>query len=147
VNAPQLIPPIPEGHHVTTIDKIAWIQLEAGKILSTRSRGKTVYYIPGGKREPGETDVQTLAREIDEELAVAIAPATATHVGTFHAQAHGHATGIVVRMTCYTAAYQGTLTPSSEVEELIWLTYADRDRVSPVDQLIFDHLHQTGQLV
>jgi 8-oxo-dGTP diphosphatase len=132
---------------VTTIDKIAWIRLEDGKILSTRSRGKDVYYLPGGKREPGETDVQTLVREIDEELDVVIAAASATHVGTFHAQAHGHATGTTVRMTCYTADYQGTLTPSSEVEELSWLTYADRDRVSPVDQLIFDHLHQAGQLL
>ncbi|WP_424183921.1 NUDIX hydrolase [Actinokineospora sp. G85] len=131
---------------MTAIDKIAWIRLESGKILSTRSRGKDVYYIPGGKREPGETDIQTLIREIHEELAVAIAPASAVRVGTFHAQAHGHATGVAVRMTCYSADYQGTLTPSSEIEELIWLTYADRDRVSPVDQLIFDHLHQTGQL-
>jgi 8-oxo-dGTP diphosphatase len=49
-------------------------------------------------------------------------------------------------MTCYTADYQGTLTPSSEVNELSWLTYADRGRVSPVDQLIFDHLHRDGQL-
>lgn len=132
---------------MTTIDKIAWIRLEDGKILSTRSRGKDVYYLPGGKREPGETDVQTLVREIEEELDVVIAAASATHVGTFHAQAHGHATGTTVRMTCYTADYQGTLTPSSEVEELSWLTYADRDRVSPVDQLIFDHLHQAGQLL
>jgi hypothetical protein len=42
--------------------------------------------------------------------------------------------------------HQGTLTPSSEIDELAWLTYADRDRVSPVDQLIFDHLHGNGQL-
>jgi 8-oxo-dGTP diphosphatase len=131
---------------MTAIDKIAWIRLEGGKILSTRSRGKDVYYLPGGKREPGETDIQTLVREIDEELAVAIAPASVTHTGTFQAQAHGHATGITVRMTCYTADYRGTLAPSSEIEELIWLTYADRDRVSPVDQLIFDHLHEAGQL-
>ncbi|WP_216215461.1 NUDIX hydrolase [Amycolatopsis aidingensis] len=131
---------------MTTIDKIAWIRLEGGKILGTRSRGKDVYYIPGGKREPGETDIQTLIREINEELAVVIAPASATHVGTFQAQAHGHATGVTVRMTCYTADYQGTLTPSSEIEELIWLAYTDRDRVAPVDQLIFDHLQQTGQL-
>lgn len=129
-----------------SIDKIAWIRLEGGKILSTRSRGKDVYYLPGGKREPGETDVQALVREIREELDVEIAPGSATHAGTFEAQAHGHAHDIVVRMTCYTADYQGTLTPSSEVDELIWLTYADRDRVSAVDQLIFDHLHSSGQL-
>ncbi|MER6950369.1 NUDIX domain-containing protein [Nonomuraea sp. NPDC000554] len=130
----------------TTIDKIAWIHLADGKILSTRSRGKDVYYIPGGKREPGETDLDTLIREIDEELSVAIVPTTATHVGTYQAQAHGHANGVTVQMTCYTADHHGTPAPTSEIEELTWLTYADRDRVSPVDQIIFDHLHQTGQL-
>ena len=66
-----------------SIDKIAWIRLEDGKILSTRSHGKEVFYIPGGKREPGETDVQALVREIREELDVAIAPGSATHAGTF----------------------------------------------------------------
>jgi 8-oxo-dGTP diphosphatase len=130
----------------TIIDKIAWVQFDHGKILSTRSRGKDVYYLPGGKREAGETDLDTLVREIDEELAVTIDPATARHLGTFHAQAHGHAEGIIVQMTCYTADHHGTPTPSSEIEEVIWLGYRDRGRVSPVDQIIFDHLHQTDQL-
>jgi 8-oxo-dGTP pyrophosphatase MutT (NUDIX family) len=39
------------------------------EILSTKSKGK--YYIPGGKRENGESDEQTLIREIAEELSVA----------------------------------------------------------------------------
>ncbi|MEV0621283.1 NUDIX domain-containing protein [Nonomuraea sp. NPDC050404] len=130
-----------------TIDKIAWIHLDSGKILSTRSRGKNAYYIPGGKREPGETDLDTLVREIDEELSVAIVPSTASHVGTYHAQAHGHADGVIVRMSCYSAEYHGVPTPSSEIEEVVWLTYADRDRVSPVDQIIFDDLHRTGRLL
>jgi 8-oxo-dGTP diphosphatase len=130
----------------TLIDKIAWIHVDGGRILSTRSRGKDVYYLPGGKREPGETDLDTLAREIDEELSVAILTATARHLGTFHAQAHGHADGVTVRMTCYTADHDGTPVPSSEIEELAWLAYRDRDLVSPVDQIIFDHLHQAGQL-
>ncbi len=128
------------------IDKIAWIRLEGGKVLSTRSRGRDAYYLPGGKREPGETDLQTLVREIREELDVAVVAASASYAGTFQAQAHGHAAGVTVRMTCYTADYTGTLTPSSEVAELTWLSYADRDRVSPVDQLIFDHLHSDGRL-
>lgn len=128
------------------IDKIAWIHLDGGRILSTRSRGKDVYYLPGGKREPGETDLDTLAREIDEELAVTILPATAAHLGTFQARAHGHADGVTVRMTCYTAEHRGTPTPDSEIEEVTWLTYADRHRVSPVDQVIFDHLHRAGRL-
>ncbi|GLZ05695.1 DNA mismatch repair protein MutT [Actinomadura sp. NBRC 104412] len=130
----------------TIIDKIAWIELDDGRILSTRSHGKDVYYIPGGKREAGETDLDTLIRETAEELAVTIVPATAAHVGTFRAQAHGHAAGVTVQMTCYTAEHRGRPTPSSEIAEVVWLTYADRDRVSPVDQVIFDHLHQAGRL-
>jgi 8-oxo-dGTP diphosphatase len=130
----------------TVVDKVAWIRIEDGRILSTRSRGKDVYYLPGGKRESGESDVQTLLREIAEELTVTVLADTARHLGTFEAQAHGNPEGVLVRMTCYTGDYLGTLAASSEIEEVAWLGYADRDRVSPVDQLIFDELRAAGQL-
>jgi 8-oxo-dGTP diphosphatase len=128
------------------IDKIAWLHLVGGRILSTRSRGKEVHYLPGGKREPGETDAQTLVREIREELAVEIVPESIVPAGVFEAQADGKAAGVVVRMTCFTAEYRGTPVASSEIEEIAWLGYADRDRVSAVDKVIFDHLHEAGQL-
>ncbi|GIG89999.1 DNA mismatch repair protein MutT [Plantactinospora endophytica] len=128
------------------IDKIAWIRLEQGRILSSRSHGKDVYYLPGGKREPGETDLETLVREIGEELSVTIMPETAEPVGVFEAQAHGHPAGRVVRMTCYAADYRGVLRPANEIAEVVWLGYGDRHRVSPVDQVIFEHLSDTGKL-
>ena len=128
------------------IDKIAWIHLEGGRVLSTRSRGKSVWYIPGGKREAGETDLQTLAREIREELDVEVDVAHAAPAGVFEAQAHGHAEGVIVRMTCYTAPYTGTLAPASEIEEIAWLTYQDRQKTAPVDWLIFDDLRAKGLL-
>jgi 8-oxo-dGTP diphosphatase len=128
------------------IDKIAWIEVRDGAILSTRSVGRDVYYLPGGKREAGETDVDTLVREIREELSVAIIAAGAVHVGTFQAQAHGHPDGTIVRMTCYTAGFEGVLRADHEIEEIAWLTYADRERVSPVDQMIFDEWYRTGLL-
>ncbi|MEV7623472.1 NUDIX domain-containing protein [Actinoplanes sp. NPDC089786] len=128
------------------IDKIAWIHLRDGAILSTRSHHRDAFYLPGGKREPGESDLDTLVREIREELTVAIDPSTAAPAGIFEAQAHAHPQGIRVRMTCYTATYSGTLTPAAEIAELAWLTYADRNRVSPVDKLIFDQLRDDGQL-
>ncbi|MEU9831578.1 NUDIX domain-containing protein [Streptosporangium sp. NPDC048047] len=129
------------------IDKVAWIRLEDGRALSTRSRGKDVYYFPGGKREAGESDAQTLAREITEELTVTILPDTVALLGAYEAQAHGHPEGTVVRMTCYTGDYHGTLTAAAEIEEVAWLSYADRDRVSPVDRLIFDDLRAAGWLL
>ncbi|MBL7256238.1 NUDIX hydrolase [Paractinoplanes lichenicola] len=128
------------------IDKVAWIRLEDQQILSSRSRGKDVFYLPGGKREAGESDLDTLVREVEEELSVALEVAGAEHVGTFSAQAHGHPDGVVVRMTCYSAGYRGILKAANEIEEFAWLTYADRPRVSPVDQIIFDHLYGSGRL-
>ena len=125
------------------IDTVAWVHLENGLILCARPRGKDVFYIPGGKREGAESDLETLRREISEELTVALLPATVRHVGTYQASPPG---GPVVRMSCYAAGYTGTLAPSSEIDELAWFRYADRPRVPPVDQLLFDDLHAAGQL-
>ncbi|MBR1812915.1 MAG: NUDIX domain-containing protein [Lachnospiraceae bacterium] len=129
------------------IDKIALLYLKEGRILSTRSRGKDVYYIPGGKREEGESDLQTLVREIQEELCVDIREDTVHYYGTFEAQAHGHAEGILVRMTCYTAEFTGTPRPDHEIAEIVWLTTEDMDRISPVDKLIFQDLKEKGWII
>lgn len=66
-----------------------------------------------------------------------------THVGTYQAT---QPDGLVVRMSCYTGDYTGTLAASSEIDELAWFGYAARPRVPPVDQLLFDDLHAAGQL-
>lgn len=128
------------------IDKIAWLHLEEGRLLSTRSRGKDRYYIPGGKREAGENDAQTLLREIQEELTVILDPGSLEFAGIFEAPAHGHPEGVLVRMTCYRARYAGQLQPAAEIEEVVWLTYCHRPQVSAVDQLIFDWLRAQGLL-
>lgn len=130
-----------------SIDKIAWVHLLEGRILCARSTGKEIYYMPGGKREPGETDTDTLVREIEEELSVRILPGTVSHLGTFEKQAHGKPEGVKVRMACYQADYEGVLNPASEIAEIAWLTYADRERVSAVNQIIFDQLHEMKLLV
>lgn len=129
------------------IDKIAYIRVENGKILSTKSNGKTKYYIPGGKRENNETDEATLIREIREELNVSIISSTINYFGTFKAQADSHRAGIIVKMTCYTAEFEGNLEPCNEIEEIKWLSYSDCDEVSEVDKIIFDFLKESGELV
>jgi hypothetical protein len=74
---------LPENGMTTTIDKVAWIYVVNGKVLSARSKGKDIYYLPGGKRDP--------------ELSVRIKRETVTHLGTFEAQAHDKADGVRVR--------------------------------------------------
>lgn len=128
------------------IDKIAFIYLKDNKILSTLSRGKDTYYLPGGKRELNETDEQTLIRECKEELTIDIKDNTIKYYGTFEAQAHGKAEGILVRMTCYTADFKGELKANSEIQEIRWLNYNDTNIISPVDKLIFKDLYAKGLL-
>ena len=131
---------------MAVIDKVAFLYLQDGKILSTRSKGKDKYYIPGGKRETGETDIETLVREVKEELSVDIIESSAKFYGVFETQAHGKAEGVIVKMTCYTAEYAGELKADSEIAEVVWLTTADIESVSPVDKLIFADLHEKGLL-
>ena len=127
------------------IDKIAFIYVKDGKILSTLSKGKDTFYIPGGKREGNETDEETLVRECKEELTIDILKDTIKYYGTFEAQAHGKAEGILVRMTCYMAEFKGELKPSSEIQEMMWLDYSNLNvKISPVDHIIFKDLYEKG---
>lgn len=124
------------------IDTVAWVLIRDGRILCGRPAGKDEFYIPGGKREGAETDLQTLIREIREELTVDLLPGTVAHAGTYEAPIPG----VLVRMACYTADYTGTIAVSSEIEEIDWFDYSDRPRVPPVDQLLFDDLVAAGLL-
>lgn len=126
------------------IDKLAYIHLKDGKILATLSKGKDVWYIPGGKREGDESDQQALTREVAEELTVKLRPDTIKYYGTFEAQAHGKPEGTIVRMTCYEAEFDGELLASSEIAEIRFVGYGWKEKSSPVDGLIFDDLKSKG---
>ncbi|MDJ1505472.1 hypothetical protein [Xanthocytophaga agilis] len=67
-------------------------------------------------------------------------------VGVFQAQAHGHPEGAMVQMTCYMAEYTGEISAASEIEEITWLNYSDKDKISEVDKLIFDFLKEKDLL-
>lgn len=128
------------------IEAVSWVYLKDRRILGSRSEGKNVYYIPGGKRLPEESEAAAVIREIREEMGVSLKPDSIELLGIFEAQADGQPPGILVRLSCYTGEYTGTLKPSSEIREIVWLTYSDRHLVAPADQLVFDFLHQRGSL-
>lgn len=123
-------------------DNIGWVHIKDRKVLVNRSFGKESFFVPGGKREGNEHDHQTLTREMNEELTVDILQDSIQHLHTFEAQAHGKPEGTFIRLACYTANYNGSIAPSNEIEEVGWFSYANRDAVSPVSQLVFDHLKE-----
>ena len=128
------------------IDKLGWISLNDKKVLCVRSEGKELFYIPGGKRERGESDLVALTREIREELRVSLSPESFSFLGTFEAAADGREPGILVRIRCYEADFTGELQPASEIAEMQWLSYQERDKVSETGKLIFEHLRDQDRL-
>lgn len=126
------------------IDKLAYISIQDRKVLVTLSKGKDVWYIPGGKRESDETDIQALTREVYEELSVVLKEDTVEFFGEFYAQAHGKPEGTIVRMRCYIGEYTGKLTASAEIAELDYFPYDRKFETSLVDHLIFDDLKEKG---
>jgi len=115
---------------VKKIDKLAWLYIHEGKLLNARSKGKTLFYLPGGKREQGESDEQALIREIKEEVSVELIADSIKYAGTFEAQADGKDDGVIVELTCYFADYQGELSPDAEIEEIAFIGYEDKSRCS-----------------
>ena len=118
------------------IDKVAWIYIRDRKILGVRSKGKDTPFTPGGKREGAESDVETLTREISEELSVELVPETIAYINTFTAQAYGKPEGVLVEIKCYSAEHRGELVPGGEIEALEWVSTADLPRLGKLFQII-----------
>lgn len=110
------------------LEKVAWVHVVDRRLLVGRNRGRSLFYLPGGGREPGEPDLQTLAREVAEELGVTIRLDTVSHVGTYLALRDGRDDELTY--IAYTAEHDGDIAPHSEVEELAWISAADGHRVT-----------------
>ncbi len=129
------------------IDKLAWLCVDRRRVLFARSRGRQTAYLPGGKREPGESDEAALLREVAEELSIRLMPGTLKLAGVFRAPADGQAPGTTVTLRCYQAPVDGALDdirPSAEIEEILWFSYADRERCSLAGRLVLDWLKQNN---
>ncbi|MCX6407734.1 MAG: NUDIX domain-containing protein [Propionibacteriales bacterium] len=53
-----------------------------GRTLLVRKRGTALFMNPGGKPEAGESHVEALTRELDEELGLVVDPARLEPLGT-----------------------------------------------------------------
>ncbi len=128
----------------TIIDKVALLCVRDRRVLLARSRGRSAWYLPGGKREPDESDEAALAREIREELAVELVPGSLIHAAEFTARADGHGDGTLVRSHGWFARLDGEPTPSAEIEEIAWVSHRDRDPCSQTARLVLEYLHAAG---
>jgi uncharacterized protein (TIGR00730 family) len=129
-----------------TVDALAWVRTKDRRLLAVRTAGKSAFYLPGGKREAGESDLQALLREVREELTVSLLPDTLVRLGTYRAPAHDYPAGTSVDLVCYSADFEGEIQAAAEIEEVAWLGVEERERCAPAVQLVMRELQERGEL-
>ena len=107
-----------------TIQKSALAVIQGSKLLVVRPHNSQFLLMPGGKPNVGEFSESALKREIMEELSCSIDEKTITFLGTFEDIAAG-SNDSIVRIDLYTGTLIGAPKPSSEIEELVWISSKD----------------------
>ena len=91
-----------------------------GQTLLVRKRGTQAFMQPGGKIDAGEEPVQTLVRELREELNLHIDPSKAAYIGKFSGPA-ANEPGFIVEAEMFQLRIDVAVTPAAEIEEVRWI--------------------------
>ena len=108
-------------------DKVGLLAVRDGKILLCRKKHTTsLLILPGGCREPGESAIDCLSRELREELGDVMVKAVEL-VGVYTDRAAGHETAHskTVRIELYRAELIGEPVARSEIADLFWFGEQD----------------------
>lgn len=111
------------------IEVVAVAIVRAEHLLVVRKQSGGKWILPGGKPETGESEVETVYREVEEELSCAVS--NLQLLGQFVDQA-AHQAGSRVSMTVFTGQLDGTPRPGREIECLRWSPLAQIRDLAPV---------------
>jgi 8-oxo-dGTP diphosphatase len=114
------------GYH-----KVGLLTIRNDRFLVCRkSRGTSLWILPGGCFEPGETAEMCLERELNEELGVS-AVSNLEFIGAYRDAAAGDMTKLV-QIELYQGMLQGDPAPHAEIAELHWFgPHDDRHQLAP----------------
>lgn len=119
------------------------------KLLLAFSNNKEAWYLPGGKIDAGETSIQSIQREIKEELNVDINIDLLKFYCHISAPAYGEENNILMEQDCFLYELNQEIVPSNEIGAVKYFdskTYLKEPiQVVGVND-VFDKLKQDGLL-
>ncbi|MEV3860668.1 NUDIX domain-containing protein [Streptomyces sp. NPDC050095] len=129
----------------TVMKVVAAAVVEDGKLLVVSKRAAPdVFYVPGGKPEPGEEPEETLVRELHEELGVV--PGTLEPLAVVEETAALE--GVPMHLTVFSTTLTGEPVPAAELSALRWTDGRDPGlRLAPaVERHLLPLLRDRGVL-
>ena len=92
------------------------------ELLLVRKKGSNYFQLTGGKIDPNENEIQTVIREIKEEIGLSISMSELTYLGEHETHAVNEAETIV-HGSIFIVKVENDFIPiiANEIEEYIWL--------------------------
>jgi ADP-ribose pyrophosphatase YjhB (NUDIX family) len=113
--------------------------VEDGKVLIVRRARPPVqgiYTLPGGVVESGETVIEAVTREVREETALVVEPASlAGYREMITRDADGRTERHFVILCFAARVISGTTTPNEEIDEILWCRPDELDELETTDGL------------
>ncbi|MDA0771801.1 MAG: NUDIX domain-containing protein [Cyanobacteria bacterium] len=128
------------SQEIIKFEVVAAIIIKDRKVLMCRSRGNELYYCPGGKLEPGETEFDAIIRECKEELDIDLIYGSIKKYSRFEADAYGFTQPRIVVMNCYQFEYTGEIKASAEIDDIFWASSMDSERLAPAARVLLEQL-------
>lgn len=95
---------------------------DAGRVLMVRKRGTTMWMNPGGKPEAGESAAECGAREVAEELGLALDASRLEAWGEHVAPAANEPDHVVVAdVLAWPDPIAGAVSPAAEIDAVRWV--------------------------
>ena len=106
-------------------NRVVAIILKANKVLLVKGKGWPELWTPGGKIEEGETEEETLKRELKEELGLDLQ--TETFFKEYFMK-NPYDPESMTKTRCFLAKVKGEPKPKNEIEKIIWYGKEDFER-------------------